>query len=162
MMLSFGARGSRSRFLDETWALGEADFLNHFTDLSGGALLTRAHPAVRLLAVRAGAEPFVDIARFGQKNFDRIHRFRPLRDGTSNMITSATSSRRFDAENSSAVSPLGRHERPLLQGAFIIESKRHTGRPEQRRLAMRPPSSSMPARESGDDQVNAGQRSGST
>jgi|SRR5215472_5938480 len=55
MMLSFGARGSRSRFLDETWALGGADFLNHFTDLSGGALLTRAHPAVRLLAVRAGA-----------------------------------------------------------------------------------------------------------
>jgi predicted transposase YbfD/YdcC len=35
-----------------------------------------------LLAVLAGAETFVDIARFGQKKLGLLRRFRPFRDGT--------------------------------------------------------------------------------
>ena len=35
-----------------------------------------------LLAVLAGAETFVDIARFGEKKIDLLRRFRPFRDGT--------------------------------------------------------------------------------
>src|ERR1700740_3622820 len=35
-----------------------------------------------LLAVLAGAEAFVDIARFGEKKIDLLRRFRPFRDGT--------------------------------------------------------------------------------
>ncbi len=35
-----------------------------------------------LLAVLAGAETFVDIARFGGKKLDLLRRFRPFRDGT--------------------------------------------------------------------------------
>jgi len=35
-----------------------------------------------LLAVLAGAETFVDIARFGAKKLDFLRRFRPFRDGT--------------------------------------------------------------------------------
>ncbi len=35
-----------------------------------------------LLAVLAGAEAFVDIARFGEKKLALLRRFRPFRDGT--------------------------------------------------------------------------------
>src|ERR1700740_482894 len=35
-----------------------------------------------LLAVLAGAETFVDIARFGQKKIELLRRFLPFRDGT--------------------------------------------------------------------------------
>ncbi len=35
-----------------------------------------------LLAVLAGAETFVDIARFGEKKLTLLRRFRPFRDGT--------------------------------------------------------------------------------
>src|SRR5271165_6813412 len=35
-----------------------------------------------LFAVLAGAETFVDIARFGDKKLDLLRRFRPFRDGT--------------------------------------------------------------------------------
>src|ERR1700723_1678755 len=35
-----------------------------------------------LVAVLAGAETFVDIARFGAKKIDLLRRFRPFRDGT--------------------------------------------------------------------------------
>src|SRR6202790_5069110 len=35
-----------------------------------------------LLAVLAGAESFVEIARFGEKKLDLLRRFRPFRDGT--------------------------------------------------------------------------------
>jgi len=35
-----------------------------------------------LLAVVAGADTFVDIARFGSKKIDLLRRFRPFRDGT--------------------------------------------------------------------------------
>ena len=35
-----------------------------------------------LLAVLAGAETFVDIARFGERKLDLLRRFRPFKDGT--------------------------------------------------------------------------------
>src|ERR1700688_5287237 len=35
-----------------------------------------------LVAVLAGAETFVDIARFGQKKIELLRRFLPFRDGT--------------------------------------------------------------------------------
>ena len=35
-----------------------------------------------LLAVLAGAETFVDIARFGEKKLDLLRRFRPFLHGT--------------------------------------------------------------------------------
>jgi hypothetical protein len=35
-----------------------------------------------LLAVLAGAETFVDIARFGERKLELLRRFRPFRDGT--------------------------------------------------------------------------------
>src|ERR1700692_30856 len=35
-----------------------------------------------LLGVLAGAETFVDIARFGDKKIELLRRFRPFRDGT--------------------------------------------------------------------------------
>ena len=35
-----------------------------------------------LLAVLAGAETFVDIARFGEKKLELLRRFRPFRHGT--------------------------------------------------------------------------------
>ena len=35
-----------------------------------------------VLAVLAGAETFVDIARFGEKKLDLLRRFRPFRHGT--------------------------------------------------------------------------------
>jgi hypothetical protein len=35
-----------------------------------------------LLAMLAGVETFVDIARFGQKKIEVLRRFRPFRDGT--------------------------------------------------------------------------------
>src|ERR1700687_5606534 len=70
-------------------AFGEAVvFLSHFRDLPD-----RRQPGkvtypldevllVSLLAVLAGAETFVDIARFGEKKLAFLRRFRPFRDGT--------------------------------------------------------------------------------
>lgn len=63
-------------------------FLNHFKDLPDprqrgrvtyplDEVLLRA-----LLAVLAGAESFVEIARFGEKKLDLLRRFRPFHDGT--------------------------------------------------------------------------------
>ena len=80
----------------ELGALGEAVvFLNHFRDLpdprQAGKVLYPLEEILLLclLAVLAGAETFVDIARFGQKKLDLLRRFRPFRDGTPRMITSA-------------------------------------------------------------------------
>jgi len=70
-------------------AFGEAVvFLTHFRDLPD-----RRQPGkvtypldevllLCLLAVLAGAETFVDIARFGEKKLELLRRFRPFRDGT--------------------------------------------------------------------------------
>ena len=73
----------------ELGALGEAVvFLNHFRDLpdprQAGKVLYPLEEILLLclLAVLAGAETFVDIARFGQKKLDLLRRFRPFRDGT--------------------------------------------------------------------------------
>jgi predicted transposase YbfD/YdcC len=73
----------------EFGALGEAVvFLNHFRDLPDPRQAWKVlYPLEEilllcLLAVLAGAETFVDIARFGQKKLGLLRRFRPFRDGT--------------------------------------------------------------------------------
>src|SRR5499425_2736567 len=73
----------------EVGALGEAVvFLNHFKDMPDARQRGKViYPLVEillliLLAVLAGAETFVDIARFGQNKLDLLRRFLPFRDGT--------------------------------------------------------------------------------
>jgi hypothetical protein len=67
-------------------ALSEAVvFLNHFKDMPDPRQRGKVmYPLdeVLLLAVLAGAESFVDIARFGCKKLDLLRRFRPFADGT--------------------------------------------------------------------------------
>src|SRR5471030_475284 len=63
-------------------------FLNHFNDLSDPRQRGKVvYPLdevllLALLAVLAGADSFVEIARFGDKKLDLLRRFRPFRDGT--------------------------------------------------------------------------------
>ena len=63
-------------------------FLNHFNDLPDPRQRGKVtYPLdevllLALLAVLAGAESFVEIARFGGKKLDLLRRFRPFRDGT--------------------------------------------------------------------------------
>src|SRR6185312_8903508 len=63
-------------------------FLNHFKALPDprqrGKILYPLEEVLllSLLAVLAGAESFVDIARFGDKKLELLRRFRPFRDGT--------------------------------------------------------------------------------
>jgi predicted transposase YbfD/YdcC len=73
----------------ECGALGEAVvFLSHFRDLpdprQAGKVLYPLEEILLLclLAVLAGAETFVDIARFGQRKLELLRRFRPFSDGT--------------------------------------------------------------------------------
>ena len=73
----------------EFGALGEAIvFLDYFKDLPDprqrGKVIYPLDEVLLLclLAVLAGAETFVDIARFGEKKLDLLRRFRPFRDGT--------------------------------------------------------------------------------
>src|SRR5258708_13738709 len=70
-------------------ALSEAVvFLSHFKDLPDPRQRGKVvYPLdeillLCLLAVLAGAETFVDIARFGSKKLELLRRFRPFRDGT--------------------------------------------------------------------------------
>jgi predicted transposase YbfD/YdcC len=70
-------------------ALGEAVvFLRYFSDLPDSRQRGKVmYPLdevllLCLLAVLAGAETFVDIARFGDKKLELLRRFRPFRDGT--------------------------------------------------------------------------------
>src|SRR5438046_2921462 len=70
-------------------AFGEAVvFLTHFRDMSDPRQRGKVtYPLdevllLCLLAVLAGAETFVDIARFGEKKLELLRRFRPFRDGT--------------------------------------------------------------------------------
>ena len=70
-------------------ALSEAVvFLDHFKDLPDPRQLGKViYPLdevllLCLLAVLAGAEAFVDIARFGEKKINLLRRFRSFRDGT--------------------------------------------------------------------------------
>src|SRR5580700_3633409 len=63
-------------------------FLNHFKDMPDhrqrGKVMYPLDEVLllSLLAVLAGAESFVDIARFGCKKLALLRRFRPFRDGT--------------------------------------------------------------------------------
>jgi predicted transposase YbfD/YdcC len=63
-------------------------FLNHFNDMPDPRQRGKVtYPLdevllLALLAVLAGAESFVEIARFGEKKLDLLRRFRPFRDGT--------------------------------------------------------------------------------
>ena len=63
-------------------------FLKHFNDLQGprprGKVMYPLDEILllTLLAVLAGTDSFVDIARFGEKKLDLWRRFRPFRDGT--------------------------------------------------------------------------------
>jgi predicted transposase YbfD/YdcC len=63
-------------------------FLNHFNDLRDprqrGKIMYPLDEILllTLLAVLAGADSFVEIARFGDKKRDLLRRFRPFRDGT--------------------------------------------------------------------------------
>jgi predicted transposase YbfD/YdcC len=70
-------------------AFGEAVvFLEHFRDLPDPRQRSKVtYPLdevllLSLLGVLAGAETFVDIARFGDKKLELLRRFRPFRDGT--------------------------------------------------------------------------------
>lgn len=70
-------------------ALGEAVvFLEHFRDLPDGRQSAKVmYPLeeillLALLGVLAGAETFVDIARFGNKKLEFLRRFRPFEAGT--------------------------------------------------------------------------------
>jgi predicted transposase YbfD/YdcC len=73
---------------DDGAAFEATVFLSHFNDLpdprqSGKVTYPLAEVLLlALLAVLAGAESFVDIARFGEKKLDLLRRFRPFRDGT--------------------------------------------------------------------------------
>ena len=66
----------------------EVVFLNHFNDLPDprqrGKVTYPLDEVVllALLAVLAGAESCVEVARFGEKKLDLLRRFRPCRDGT--------------------------------------------------------------------------------
>ena len=74
--------------VDDGAAFEATVFLSHFNDLpdqrqSGKVTYPLAEVLLlALLAVLAGAESFVDIARFGEKKLDLLRRFRPFRDGT--------------------------------------------------------------------------------
>lgn len=77
------------RLTADTGALGEAIvFLSYFEQFPDPRQRGKVvYPfdeilLLCLLAVLAGAETFVDIARFGEKKTDLLRRFRPFRDGT--------------------------------------------------------------------------------
>ena len=77
------------RLTADTGALGEAIvFLSYFEGFPDPRQRGKVvYPfdeilLLCLLAVLAGAETFVDIARFGEKKIDLLRRFRPFRDGT--------------------------------------------------------------------------------
>ena len=75
--------------VEDGGAIAEAVvFLSHFNDLPdlrqrGKVMYPLAEVLVLcLLAVLAGAETIIDIARFGDKKLDLLRRFRPFRHGT--------------------------------------------------------------------------------
>ncbi len=69
------------------WA-GQWHFFRHFNDLMDPRQRGKvAYPLgevllLSLIAVLAGAETFVEIARFGSRKLERLRRFRPFLDGT--------------------------------------------------------------------------------
>src|SRR5688572_8004310 len=98
--------------MDTVGALGETIvFLDHFRPLPDPRQRSKViYPLEEvlllcLLAVLAGAESVVDIARFGTKKRELLRRFRPFTDRR--MTNSATSSRRLTRRNSSSASSPG-------------------------------------------------------
>ena len=61
-------------------------FLNHFNDLPDPRqrrkIVYPLDEVLLLTPLLAGANSFVEIARFGDKKRDLLRRFRPFRDGT--------------------------------------------------------------------------------
>ena len=95
-------------------ALSEAlVFLNFFADLpdhrQAGKVIYPLPEILLLclLAVLAGAESFVEIARFGEKKIALLRRFLPFKDGTPRTINSATSSQRLTQQYFSGASSPG-------------------------------------------------------
>jgi DDE_Tnp_1-associated len=60
-----------------------------------------------LLAVHAGGETVVDIARFGQKKIELLHRLLPFRDGTPSLDQLGDILATLDGRDSSAASSPG-------------------------------------------------------
>jgi predicted transposase YbfD/YdcC len=73
---------------DDSAAFEAVVFLRHFNDMPDPRQCGKVtYPLAEvlllaLLAVLAGADSFVDIARFGDRKLDLLRRFRPFRDGT--------------------------------------------------------------------------------
>src|ERR671925_740795 len=108
----------------EFGALGETlVFLEHFRDLPDprqrGKVIYPLDEVLLLclLAVLAGAETFVDIARFGQKKLGLLRRFRPFRDGTPAHDHLGDILATLDAEK--------------FQGCFVAWTARLTGVPAE-------------------------------
>ncbi|MCP5111032.1 MAG: ISAs1 family transposase, partial [bacterium] len=80
-------------------------FLDHFEDLPDprqrGKVVYPLDEVLLLclLAVLAGAESIVDIARYGEKKPDLLRRFRPFRDGTPSHDQLGTILATLDAES---------------------------------------------------------------
>ena len=98
--------------MDAAGALGETIvFLDHFRSLpdprQGGKVVYPLDEVLLLclLAVLAGADSFVEIARFGTKKRELLRRFRPFADRR--MIILATSSPRSMRRSSSSASSPG-------------------------------------------------------
>ena len=98
--------------MDASGALGETIvFLDHFRSLPDprqrGKVIYPLDEVLLLclLAVLAGAESFVEIARFGTKKLDLLRRFRTFADRR--MISSAISSPRSMRRSFSTVSSPG-------------------------------------------------------
>jgi transposase-like protein len=102
-------------------------FLHHFNDLPDPRQRGKVtYPLdeillLALLAVLAGAESFVEIARFGEKKLDLLRRFRPFRDGTpSGSVANLTTIRRdlfLAREEGQAMSDFkGRH----FEGEIVL------------------------------------------
>ena len=73
---------------DDGAAFEATAFLRHFNDMPDPRQRGKVtYPLAEvlllaLLGVLAGADSFVEIARFGEKKLDLLRRFRPFRDGT--------------------------------------------------------------------------------
>ena len=84
--------------MDRVGRLGEAVvFLDHSQDLPDPRQAGKVSDALdevlllSLLAVLAGADGFVDIAKFGRSKIDLLRRFRPFANGTPSPGRSSTS-----------------------------------------------------------------------
>jgi hypothetical protein len=79
-----------------------------------------------LLSVLAGAETFVDIARFGEKKLDLLRRFRPFRHGTPSHDHLGDIFATLDAEEFQRRAGL-HHKRPLpaLSASLVAMTIRH-------------------------------------